>query len=357
MKRVFVDLDDTLVFYNEHGRFQVDGDTEGPYELAHAAKEFLLALRAIPEVELAFFSGGPSHRNVGLVSQIVDEVFSSSTEIPGVFSQHHLVPGDPPKKRLAGLVQGMDVDEAIVVDDTAYYYAAAGEERNFVSVYSCHCPSHKHFAGKVFKARRDNNLVRALGIILWSLDICSAEGCTLGEALSAVQWDSSGRYRHKETNSKRVYDRGLEAMRRFNPELQLLDEEGLGIHPWSSRLLELLNHDEDSHFNGTSFFEPHQVANILCTLYSSVDAHHGETGEAAGVELVEVEIAWAQGSKEYGRLPAGMPAEVIVATLDHMFPVESSGVLTDKHGAEVAKDERLDAARGYRYTVARVSVF
>ncbi|EFJ36916.1 hypothetical protein SELMODRAFT_403730 [Selaginella moellendorffii] len=368
MITVFVDLDDTLVFFNPEGKFCVAGDTEGPYELAHGGKEFLQALQSIPGLQLNFFSGGPRSRNVGLVDQILCDAFGDGEcgKIR-VFSAEDLLQGDPPKKKLEGLIEGIELEQTMVVDDTAYHYAAPGEERHFLQIYACYCEKHDHYAGKVFIMRRDNNLIRALGLILWALEISSSEPCSPVDALSLLQWGSSSGdndYRHNATNSQRVYDLGLEAMRRVNPELELLDREKLGIYPWSCELLEALTGEQDSHFGSTNLFDKDQVGRVRLSLppVSRVAIDPAPSLLVGKDDAAEVRIQWigeekeAIGKQKLVKLPSGTTGKVAKATLEHILPVES-GVLMVEPWDEVDDVEILDHTHLYTYEGCKISLF
>ncbi|EFJ32369.1 hypothetical protein SELMODRAFT_407806 [Selaginella moellendorffii] len=200
-------------------------------------------------MSVSFFSFGPESRNSLLVASLLADIFPACTAAGGlkdcsVFSQNHLyrVDGFTVIKRLRDLPTAIEVDmeQTIMVDDMACSVCAPGEERNFLPVYS----GEFQFTGAgaaypcgIFQARRDNSLVRVLGTILWCIEASKERDVSLVEALTVLQWDlESSTYRHRQTNSERIYSLGLAAMRRFNPEIELLDTEKQGFLPWSPPL-------------------------------------------------------------------------------------------------------------------------
>ncbi|EFJ32368.1 hypothetical protein SELMODRAFT_407805 [Selaginella moellendorffii] len=193
-------------------------------------------------MSVSFFSFGPESRNPLLVASLLADIFPACTagglKDCSVFSQNHLY-------RVDGFTVGsptaieVDMEQTIMVDDMACSVCAPGEERNFLPVYS----GEFQFTGAgaaypcgIFQVRRDNSLVRVLGMILWCIEASKERDVSLVEALTVLQWDlEPSTYRHRQTNSERIYSLGLAAMRRFNPEIELLTEKQ-GFLPWSPPL-------------------------------------------------------------------------------------------------------------------------
>ncbi|MCO5604389.1 hypothetical protein L7F22_058554 [Adiantum nelumboides] len=229
---VLVDIDDTLVYAG-------DGTLTAPelmcsYRLAHGALEFLIALDRIPGVRIGFYSCGAKLRNESLIQLISASIARrghSLTQNFAVFSVPARMYG---KKRLAGLRDGIHLSRAILIDD-AGLNIEAGEEANLLKVYANRCFSsaltHAH---EVYRARLANNLVRALGIILKSIELSklSEESMSVVEALKSLQWDGE-KYLHESSNAEEIYRLGLQAMQDVLPDFRLAMDNS-ALYPWAA---------------------------------------------------------------------------------------------------------------------------
>ncbi|EFJ17547.1 hypothetical protein SELMODRAFT_420963 [Selaginella moellendorffii] len=182
-------IDETLVTEAEDSGY-VYHVAEAFYTPMHASCEFLSALNAIPNVWMHFFSSGRECRNIPLVKQIMEGCYLKCSY--DTFSMSHMTKESGSwdyKKKLENL--GFELPWTIMVDDESPDVAATGEEINFLQLYYFGQTEHPRDR-QVLRLRRENSLIRALGLIIWALELSTTANCTLVQALVAIQWDQHG---------------------------------------------------------------------------------------------------------------------------------------------------------------------
>ncbi|EFJ36591.1 hypothetical protein SELMODRAFT_404741 [Selaginella moellendorffii] len=225
------DLDETLIRETENSKY-VYHVANAFYTPMHGSSEFLSVLNAIPNVQMHFFSSGRECRNIPLVQQIMEGCCLRCSY--NIFSMSHMTKESGSwdyKKKLENL--GFELPWTIMVDDESSGVAATGEEINFLQMY--YFSQSEHLQDReVLRLRRENSLIRALGLIIWALELSMIANCTLVQALVAIQWDQNGKYAHQRTNAIQVYDVGLAAMQKVNPNIVLLGcTNNAMVYPWS----------------------------------------------------------------------------------------------------------------------------
>ncbi|EFJ18452.1 hypothetical protein SELMODRAFT_419810 [Selaginella moellendorffii] len=220
-------LDETLVRETEDSKY-----ANAFYTPMHGSSEFLSVLNAIPNVQMHFFSSGRECRNIPLVQQIMEGCCLRCSY--NIFSMSHMTKESGSwdyKKKLENL--GFELPWTIMVDDESSDVAATGEEINFLQMY--YFSQSEHLQDReVLRLRRENSLIRALGLIIWALELSMIANCTLVQALVAIQWDQNGKYAHQRTNAIQVYEAGLAAMQKVNPNIVLLGcTNNAMVYPWS----------------------------------------------------------------------------------------------------------------------------
>eukprot|EP00250_Pteridium_aquilinum_P028944 c3815_g1_i1 orf=209-1042(+) len=231
---VLVDIDATLVYPAGGGPLKLEAASlDATYSLAHGALEFLAALDALGTIRLGLYSCGSKARNRRLAKALVREIHRQGYTFRQKLEAFSVPDGMHGKKMLKGLRRGLDLDRAILVDDNGHN-VQPGEESNLLKIYKIDCHSRDLMdAHKLYRARLCNNLVRALGMIVKSIDVSKASGgsTTVVQALHSLQWDSDNMYLHELSNTKDLYQCGLQAMQAAKPDFSLAYA---ATYPWSS---------------------------------------------------------------------------------------------------------------------------
>lgn len=232
---IALDLDGTLVYYHRslkadtHQHFTVlntDLKPHAPvsYALVHGAEEFLKALSMLPNVSLYFYSAGKRWRNTQLIRLMLRDIerkWPVSSFLGSKKIAHKIITSDDGYKDLRALGTHVDVRDTILVDDND---DSMSPKENILRIQSG-IGSAKHSVGKLSP---ENDLIRALGIILEALDRATNENISLCDALFSLlkSEDDVDSFPHLIAPtpgslcfSENFYQRGLSEMRKYNTSL------------------------------------------------------------------------------------------------------------------------------------------
>lgn len=232
---IVFDLDGTLIQKDSAGHREERKEEDQitvrliPFRLAHGAREMISVLARTHGVHLSFFSGGMKWRNTGFLEQLIPQISKNvHRRIPyHVFSKEDLARDE--KKDLHVLGEKVELDWSVLIDDSVGYVDPS-QQNNHLRIYPE--PSESMQASERDTARLENNLVRALGLVLLAFDLSRERGVSLVEALTSFQWKDS-EYQHEFTNRREIYQRGLQAMKEVNPSFELwTGTASRPVYPW-----------------------------------------------------------------------------------------------------------------------------
>jgi hypothetical protein len=122
------------------------------------------------------------------------------------------------EKDLSLVRDDIDFNRTIIVDD--HDQLPNDQKKNLLKLYEGLGDHNYHNREEAFRV--NNNLIRALGLILKTLGQYEAEGESMRDMLYHLQWTSDGEYLDEELNSEDIYSLGLEAMKEINPAIKLI---------------------------------------------------------------------------------------------------------------------------------------
>lgn len=213
-----------------------DTDTEqkvvnrnSTYHLTHGILDFIQALNTIPGVKTSFLkSNSDQHQAEAMVANRILQRIRVRTGIKlpfRVYSENDIkVDG---KLDLSKFSKSWDLEHTILISN-GMTEVLPGQERNVLKLYRYDDFDTGAFTPSdlIHLIRSKMNLVRAMGLILDSFRLSELSNWPLLSSLHHLQWYGTY-YRHEFSNSSPIYRRGIEFLRKVNPDLNFLELTGL----------------------------------------------------------------------------------------------------------------------------------